>query len=314
MKAVVVSNGDRGGGRRKVLVDDWPDPGDPSPTEVRTVTLATGVTNGTERNDLLGGNYAVPEAALPSLGIAYQNVGCVQAVGANVADVARGDLVFSSSPHAEFALTDHRGLLTVLPPGINKHHAALLGMSSVALRVARRCRVGVGRSTLVVGAGFVGQMIAQMATLFGSRVAIADLDVDRLAIAQSEGWAERIIEASGSAGLPEGQFDVVVDAAGVPGMEDSLITAAAYRGAVAFVAGRSRVSYDFNAGQHREIEIVHSSHFDRVELEGAARMMASGRIRVAPLLTDVVAVDEAETIYATLKEQPSAMLGTVFQW
>ena len=46
---------------------------------------------------------------------------------------------------------------------------------------------------------------------------------------------------------------MVIDAAGVRGMEDRLIEAGCRQGRVMFVAERARVGYDFNLGQMREI-------------------------------------------------------------
>lgn len=52
--------------REKVLVDNWPDPAGPFANQVKTRTVYTGVTNGAERNDLIGGNYAKPDDKLPA--------------------------------------------------------------------------------------------------------------------------------------------------------------------------------------------------------------------------------------------------------
>ena len=38
------------GTREKVLVDDWPNPGAPAENEVKTRTLYSGITNGTQRS------------------------------------------------------------------------------------------------------------------------------------------------------------------------------------------------------------------------------------------------------------------------
>ena len=46
------------GHREKGLVTDWPEFEAPVGNQIKTQTVYTGITNGTERNDLLGGNYA----------------------------------------------------------------------------------------------------------------------------------------------------------------------------------------------------------------------------------------------------------------
>ena len=72
--------------REKIPVDDWLDPGSPSGNQVRTRTVYSGITNGTERNDLIRGNYAHTDEELPA-GWGYQNVGEIVEVGSDVRDV-----------------------------------------------------------------------------------------------------------------------------------------------------------------------------------------------------------------------------------
>ena len=62
--------------REKVLVNDWPAPEGPTGNQVKSRTIYSGITNGTEHNDLVGGNYAHPDDSLPA-GWGYQHVGRV---------------------------------------------------------------------------------------------------------------------------------------------------------------------------------------------------------------------------------------------
>jgi len=43
--------------RQKVLVDDWPEPKGASENQIKTRTLYSGITNGTERNRLIDGTF-----------------------------------------------------------------------------------------------------------------------------------------------------------------------------------------------------------------------------------------------------------------
>src|SRR5215831_18297650 len=88
--------------REKVLVDDWPEPQIGHPNQFKTRTLYSGVTNGTERNDLLRGNYAHADEQLP-MGWGYQNVGRVVEVGPEVQRVKVGDLLYMSYDHTQYA-------------------------------------------------------------------------------------------------------------------------------------------------------------------------------------------------------------------
>ena len=102
------------GRREKVLITDWPEPKGPTGNEIKTRTLYSGITNGTERNDLLAGNYAHPDGALPA-GWGYQNVGRVIEVGRDVRQLRAGDVVYMSADHMEYVVMPEDGLLVKLP-------------------------------------------------------------------------------------------------------------------------------------------------------------------------------------------------------
>jgi len=298
--------------REKVLVEDWPEPPDPVSNQIKTETVYSGITNGTERNDLLGGNYAHPDEALPA-GWGYQNVGRVTAVGPEAATLRIGDLAYLSADHMEYVVMPENGLVVKLPDGVDPQHAAVFGMASVAMRTCRNADLRMGERVLVVGAGCVGQFAAQIARVMGARVTICEVDPQRLAVARAIGAAEELIDSSRH-DLPEAAFEAVIDFAGIPGMEDRLIAAAGPRGRVLFIAGRLRVEYTFNLGQTREITIKQNSHFDGSDLENLTRLVAQGLVKIGPVIRDVVPVAEAKAIYDTLRDRPSELLGTVFVW
>jgi len=299
-----------------VLVDDWEDPGAPAENEVRTRTLYSGITNGTERNDLLGGNYASKDHELPATA-GYQNVGEVIEVGSDVQDLAFGDLVYMSRSHLEFCLEPEDRLHIKLPADIKPVEAVLFGVAGVAMRCCRNADLHIGDRMLVVGAGIVGQLVTQIAASTGACVTLCDINEHRLEVAQSIGAADEIVNVDGDGWdkhVPESGFDVVLDAAGVPKMEDKLITAAKRHGTVMFIAGRFKVEYTFNRGQRHEITIKQNSHFDNSDLYHMCRLVSKGMIRIAPLIQDVVPVAEAKGIYDTLRDEPQKLLGTVFDW
>ncbi len=303
--------------RQKVLVRDWPDLKGPSGNEVKTRTIYSGVTNGTERNQLTGGNYAPADADLPTGGNGYQNVGKVIVVGPDVRELKVGDVLFMSAVHAEYAVMPEDGLLVRLPGTMELTEAALLGICSVAMRTCRNAELSVGERVLIVGAGILGQVAVQVAAGMGARATICDIDGGRLAIAREIGAAETVLDVSGeqwNQNVDEASFDVVMDFAGVPGMEDQLISALRPRGRVLFIAGRDKVTYTFNLGQGREVRIRQNSHFDRDDLHNTCRLVARGSIKIRPLIRDVVPVSEAKRIYDTLRDTPDQLMGTVFAW
>ena len=97
-------------------------------------------------------------------------------------------------------------------------------------------------------------------------------------------------------------------------MEDQLIGAAKHGGGILLIAGRFKVEYTFNLGQHKEINIKQNSHFDKDDLTNLQRLTAKGELNIAPLIKDVVPIASAQQIYDRLRDQPQELLGTVFDW
>ena len=129
--------------REKSLVYDWKEPPSPVRNEVLCKTVCTGLTNGTERNQLIGGNYAPSDENLPSGG-GYQNVGRVIETGPDVAHLQVGDLIYASVDHVEKFTIAENGLLLRLPEDVDPAEAALFGIAGVAMHCCRRVDPRIG--------------------------------------------------------------------------------------------------------------------------------------------------------------------------
>lgn len=302
--------------REKVLVNDWPAPAGPAGNQVKTRTLYSGITNGTEHNDLVGGNYAHPDQALPA-GWGYQHVGQVIETGPDVAALAVGDLLYINADHMEYVVAREDGLLIQLPEDVDPRHAALFGMSSVAMRSCRHADLRMGERVLIVGQGFIGQMAAQIANVMGARVTACDINPRRLEQTRMIGAAAEVFNVAGDGWerhIADRTFDALIDVAGVEGMEDQLIRALRSRGRLLLIAGRFHVKYTFNLGQAHEITIRQNTGYDRDDLANLCRLLRRGLVDIAPLLQDVVPVTDARRIYETLRDHPHELSGTVFVW
>ena len=307
----------------KAVFQDEPTPGCGAGT-VLCQSLYTGLTNGTERNCLCGGNYG--GWRWPAR-CGYQNVGRVLAVGDGVQGYQPGDVVFSGDfcQHAEYfaapAAADR--LIVKLPPAVDPRHAALFGVASVALHDVRRAEVRIGEKALVVGAGPIGQFTAQAARLAGAVVTVCDLNAKRLAVARALG-AHATIPLTVAAGSWDAvkqaaPFDVVFEDSGAP-ILDRVIGAnwgqgvLKFRSRVVMIAGRDRVDYNFNAGQGYELSILHAGHFDAGDLQQVCRFAAEGTLKIGPVIQDIVKADQAIGIYDRLRDDPGSLFGTVFEW
>lgn len=291
-----------------------------APDTVLLKTLYSGLTNGTERNVLLGGNYG---GAFPAR-CGYQLVSRVVEVGEQITRFQVGDVVFTGTfpGHVEYHTARETDLILKLPSGLDPQEAALLGVASVPMHDLRRASTSAEDNVLVMGAGLIGQFAAQAAKILGARVTVADLDDRRLSLARFFG-ADQIANTAGESGrgiLDQLKpFSVVVETSGAEVLGriigdtwgGGLI---GHRARVLMIAGRDQVTYSFNAAQGHEVALLHAGHFDQSDLEIVVRHVLKGDLRLRPALQDVVSIDQAPRIYETLRDDPNHLLGTVFVW
>lgn len=298
--------------------------------EILCRTLVSGLTNGTERNVLLGENYGGP---FPQR-VGYQRVAEIVERGGGVSRLGyrTGDTIFCGRHHghAEYFTcnvanpSDPNLLVIKLPKdgSIDPIGASLFGIASVALHDVRRANVRLGEELLVIGAGPVGQLVAQVGRVAGARTTLVDIDGDRLELARSLGpitvfqstQAETLTDHFG-----RDRFDVVIDTSGAPILDEILGTdweggLLKPKGRLALVGGRGEVKYPFNAGQVREVEVLHARHFTQSDLEEVARLASLGTLKTRDLVTKIVPIEKCEAIYAELRDAPHNLLGVAFDW
>jgi 2-desacetyl-2-hydroxyethyl bacteriochlorophyllide A dehydrogenase len=302
--------------REKLLLDDWKDPEGPAGNQIKIQTMYSGVSNGTERSFQIRGPYNAGDEHIPFT-FGYQNVGKVIEVGPDVTKFKVGDIVYSDKDHHEFVVAADNGNVITIPDNVDPKLACFWGVMSVAMRSCRHADIQMGTRVLVVGAGIIGQTCAQIATLTGGVVTLVNRSEPRLEIARKIGMVHETIM------VPEGQwdskiepesFDVVIDQAGVVGMENDMINALKKRGTLLLIAGRTDVTFNLKKYQRREINITTNQHFMPDDLEQISRLTKMGLLKIEPFIQDVVPVDKAKEIYDTLRDEPQKLFGTIFKW
>ena len=202
--------------------------GDPGRGEVRLRHTAIGVNyiDTYHRTGL----YPVP---LPS-GIGLEAAGVVEAVGAEVVDVAEGDRVgYGLGPIGAYATRRLIAADRVLPlPGLVSDEvaaAAMLKGGTTEFLVERCARVEAGQTVLVhAAAGGVGQLLVQWLRAVGARVIATAGSADKATVARDAGADEVILYrdddvAAAVADLTDGSgVDVVFDGVGRDTWEGSL--------------------------------------------------------------------------------------------
>jgi len=308
--------------RQVELVDIGPPP-DPGPRQVLLRTVHSGITNGTERHSLLGEHGWA--TAFPGRN-GYQQVCVVEAAGSEIRAFAPGDWVFYGQyvGHRGWNLVDvsqadGSHLVLPLPDCLDKRHAALLGVAGVAMRNVRRIRVGTGSNVWVAGLGPIGQFAAQCARAAGARVTVTDVNERRLSVARELG-AHVALDPGSEVVSPEvaagGPYTHIIDCCGAPSLLHDAARAGLvpHGGVISLLAVRSDTSFPWSMLHGTEASIEVSCHFTLDDLRALTMLIGLGTIAVGPMISHVVPVDEAPSIYKALAETPGELLGVVFDW
>lgn len=194
---------------------------------------------------------------------------------------------------AEYARVS-AGMCVRLPDEIGDEDAALIETTEVAVRAIRKGGVRPGDSVAIVGDGAVGLITMQVAAAAGAtsvlllghrepRLGIGrNLGATATIATRDPGWRERVLE------LTEGRgADVAIEAGGRADAIDDAIASTRKGGTIvllAVIGGAVPIHvWPIVEGERTLVGSV-QHHFDE-DLPAAVDLLASGRVRVAPLIT-----------------------------
>jgi (R,R)-butanediol dehydrogenase/meso-butanediol dehydrogenase/diacetyl reductase len=167
-----------------------------------------------------------------------------------------------------------------LPAHISLAEGALIEPLAVAYHAVRRAGVPAGEGALVLGAGAIGLLIAQVWRALGyGSIAVIDIDSKRLAIAQQLGfpvWKE-VPEKSG--------FLTIFEATGSGQAFSTWLPALAPRGKVVVVSKlEAAVSIDWVDLMRKEGEIITSRFFTFADFENSIDLVRNGTVQLNSLI------------------------------
>jgi L-iditol 2-dehydrogenase len=196
-----------------------------------------------------------------------------------------------------------------LPASLSFADAAMVEAVSVALHAVKLSPIGGGETALVVGAGMIGLLILQAAREAGCpRIFVADVDATRLKLAATLG-ADETLHASGGDLVREilrltgGRgVDVAFEAVGRDETVTTAIDGVRKGGTVTLVGNIApQVSVPLQKIVTRQIRLQ-GSCASAGEYPEAMELVASGRIKVAPLISAVAPLRDGpawfERLYA----------------
>lgn len=198
---------------------------------------------------------------------------------------------------AHFMDADAKTLVTV-PDHLSADIAAFAEPTSVAVRAVAKAGDLRGATVAVVGAGVVGNLIAQVARAHGCTVIAVDPAEHRQALARETGAHHAVGNRDGAQALlnvltQTAGADVVFECAGrAPAFEDSV--ALTRRGGTTILVGLNAEDptlpwRDVVLSEKRLIGTA--AHIWDRDVSTAVQMLASGIVDPAPLLSQVVGLD-----------------------
>jgi L-iditol 2-dehydrogenase len=288
---------------------------------------------------------------IPPIVMGHEAAGRIAALGVGVTGLAEGDRVtFDSTIYCgacgfckrgEVNLCDHRQVLGVscgdysragafaeyvavparvvykLPESISFAEAAMLEAVAVAIHAVSLAEISAQSTALVVGAGTIGVLILQALRAAGcKRVFVSDVDASRLKLAKESGAAdilradadvvEQILQRTGGIGV-----DVAMEAVGRDETVNAAIASVRKGGTVVLVGNISpAATLPLQKVVTRQIRLQ-GSCASAGEYPQAIALMASGAIRVKPLISAIAPLAEGPQWFERLYTREANLLKVV---
>ena len=194
------------------------------------------------------------------------------------------------------------GCVNRIPENLTLEEAALAEPLACAINGQELLNVGLEDTVVILGAGPLGCMHADLAKVRGARKVIL-VDVQAQRLEQARGFAADVLVDGGREDVPEraraetegAGASVVIVAAPSAAAQEQAITLAAKRGRVSFFGGLPKTSpcasVNANLIHYRELFVMGAYGSMPRHNRTALELLASGRIHTAQLLSMSVPLD-----------------------
>ncbi|WP_110686705.1 zinc-binding alcohol dehydrogenase family protein [Salinicola aestuarinus] len=185
-------------------------------------------------------------------------------------------------------------------PGLSAEALALVECQAIGAHAVRRGQVEQHDFVVVVGAGPIGIGVLQVARSRGARVAMVDTNRERLALCRDALGAEAVWHATDDDVVAEIEAmndgalaDVVFDATGNPAAMNRGFDFAGHGGRYVLVSVvKADIRFSDPDFHRKELTLMGSRNATREDFDTVTRLMGSGDIQTAPLITHRGKLDE----------------------
>ena len=206
-----------------------------------------------------------------------------------------------------------------LPESMSFDEGSLVEPAAVATGAIRRCGDLTGTNVVVLGAGTIGNLVAQVAVASGAKkVVITDINQKRLDIAKACGihagvnTKERKLKDVILEQFGDDEADIIIDCAGVKAIFNEAVAAARCSSKLVIVANyKEPVEVELPLFQRREVDMLGIMMYLREDFQRAIDLMTSKAINTAPLISDHFGIRQLEAVYPYIDNNPESVMKVV---
>lgn len=303
------------------------------PNEVKIHTAFAGIC-GTDHALYAGLPGSAP--AVPPIVLGHENSGVVAEVGSAVTNVKVGDRVtvdpniycgqckFCRTGRPELCenlsavgvtrdggfeeyFTAPASVVYQIPDNVSLKSAAVVEPISCAVHGIKLLKVTPYQKALVIGDGFMGELFVQILQAYGiHQVDLAGIVDEKLAMNKEKFGAKNIFNTMKGDKIPDAEYDVVIEAVGMPQTQEAAIEAAARGGQVLmFGVGGPDAKFEMNTYEVFQKQLtIQGSFINPNAFEDSLALLSSGKLDVESLMSH-------ELDYNTVDDFVNGKLGVV---
>jgi (R,R)-butanediol dehydrogenase / meso-butanediol dehydrogenase / diacetyl reductase len=200
-----------------------------------------------------------------------------------------------------------------LPDSVSLLDGALIEPVAVACHDVRLGEVTEGETCVVIGGGPIGLLIGLVARQKGAKVIVSEVNTARLGLAEELGLetvnpAEQDLVKEVGARTDGAMADVVFEVSGSAAGVEVMTELPNVRGRIVMVAIHPQPKpVNLFKFFWSEIRMIGARLYEPEDFDEAIQLVADQRIPVAPLITQVNPLDEAQKIFEAIDANPAGM-------
>ncbi|MDR3128182.1 MAG: zinc-dependent alcohol dehydrogenase family protein [Bifidobacteriaceae bacterium] len=274
--------------------------------------------------------------AIPPIVLGHENSGVVAEIGTKVTNVKIGDRV-SVDPNiycgqcrycrtkrpelcqnlSAVGVTRNGGfaeyfsapasVVYPIPDNVSLKTAAIIEPISCAVHGIQLLKLAAWQKALIIGDGFMGQLFVQILQAYGIyHVDLAGIIDEKLELNKTKFGVNKTFNTSKGGLIPEANYDIVIEAVGMPITQEQAIKAAA-RGAQVLMFGVGKPNDTFKVGTYGVFQkqlTIQGSFINPYTFVDSVALLSSDKLNVETLISH-------ELDYETVDDFVNDKLGVV---